>query len=1547
MLEKLDPERLLVLPRLRGFHQPQFDLSRSMMIPVPRAALSDSMPLSPLQEGMVFDHMLRGRGSGVDIEQVLMDTPEELNRERLEASFSELMAAHELFRMGVEVKSDGGLLGRISSTVHVPVLVPDMPAERTSFEEAFEAFLRTDRKEGFDLSDPPLHRLALFRKPDGGSRLVWTVHHLLVDGRTFEQVLGEWFDRMDFPDSGTALPAPGLKSAQDPGSTTYRDYVRWTQTQDPESSKSFWSGLMSGADGPGPIPGQGFHDKVAPGPSVEDGSTDSPPELGAPLSAREAVRTLGPEVVDRLRDVAKDLEVTPNSLVQAAWVLLLGRAGETRPVTFGQIRSGRYGTVEGAGQIVGPFIRTLPMVQDPFACRTPAELARELRRTWVEMRDHEHVPLSSIREWSGVSAGEPLFHSVLNVQDPPWTRTLASRSDAWSRRRVHVRTRLAWPLMMRVELDQQSTIRAEFNPQEVAPDVAARAANGLADALEAMVERPHAPLAEIPTLDRATRDRLHALESGPAMDVGPGSMVTERLARQAVEHPDREAIRERGANRGWTWAELEARSRSIAHRLVVEGVRPGARVGVALPRSNLLVAALWGVMRAGAAWVPLDPQYPPERLRTMLEAAGLECLLVEPGQADARAEAEAAGVRSVEVSRAESTSDPAGPDMPPLPEIELGSLAYVLFTSGSSGAPKGVRVDHRNLANFLGAMDERLGPSLDVGTSHRWLAATSISFDISILELFWTLARGVPVVVHGAEVPNGASGPPKSANAPASEGDDPHRPVSFGLFYFATGGAEEDGSGDPPPGRDRYRLLLDGARRADELGFGAIWMPERHFHAFGGIFPNPSVTGAAVAAVTEQIRIRSGSVVLPLHDPLRVAEEWAVVDNLSDGRVDLSFASGWHDRDFVFRPHLYDDRKEHLFRQIDTLRALWRGEPLEREVPGGGTVQVTTHPRPVQPELPVWVTAGGSPDTFRKAGEIGANLLTHLLGQSPDDVRQKVALYREARREAGHEGPGTVSLMLHTYVGESEADALDRVRAPFRSYLRSSVGLISGLVSGRGDDLRQADLSEDDMEALLDHAFQRYVSSSALVGTVEECVERARTFASLGVDEFACLVDFGVDETAVLAGVDRLGEVMRVLGDETGVPATRRPNPSVAEALLDEGITHFQCTPSQARLLLAEPEGRQALGGLQGLLVGGEACPVPLARELQEVCRGTVLSMYGPTESTIWSGVQPLDTMDDPEPLGDGDTVPLGDPIANTILRVADPRGGSMAPGAAGELVVGGLGVARGYLDDPKRTAAHFEEGDERYYRTGDWVRRDEWGRLRFLGRLDRQVKVRGHRLELGEIEAHLSTCPVVASGALVARPSDADDLRLVAFVVPRDAASTTDVEAAVRRHLRARLPEAGVPGTIRCLEALPLTPNGKLDRGRLPDVEPEATASTSVSPVSDASRTEMEDLVARVWADLLDRKEVDRDANFFDLGGHSLLTIRVRARLAPEVDGTLTLADLFTHPTVRQLAAHLSRLRQPEGDTEDVVVSAARERARARRRVRGDASELRRQDNP
>ncbi len=370
---------------------------------------------------------------------------------------------------------------------------------------------------------------------------------------------------------------------------------------------------------------------------------------------------------------------------------------------------------------------------------------------------------------------------------------------------------------------------------------------------------------------------------------------------------------------------------------------------------------------------------------------------------------------------------------------------------------------------------------------------------------------GPPAIVEEARAP--AAVP--AAVPAALQRTRPDKGVGFSLSFFGNYEAAFDGH--------KYDLLIEGAKFADRHGFEAVWIPERHFHAFGGFSPNPSVIAAALARETEHVRLRAGSVVLPLHHAVRVAEEWSVVDNLSRGRAGVSFASGWHPDDFVFAPEAYGRHRELMFEKIEEVRQLWRGEPVAARGGAGNEIRVRLFPQPMQRELPVWITVVNNPETYRRAGEIGAGILTNLMGQTMEDLARNVALYRRALADHGHDPAlGHVALLLHTFVG-AEAEAVrERARRPFCDYLKSSLDLLQNLVRSQGLQIDLERLSEEDLDYLLSSAYERYVRTSALVGTPETCAPVVQRLAEIGVDELACFIDFGVDASTVLESLPHL-----------------------------------------------------------------------------------------------------------------------------------------------------------------------------------------------------------------------------------------------------------------------------------------------------------------------------------------------------------------------------------------------------------------------------------------
>ncbi|MYW67356.1 LLM class flavin-dependent oxidoreductase [Streptomyces sp. SID8379] len=364
----------------------------------------------------------------------------------------------------------------------------------------------------------------------------------------------------------------------------------------------------------------------------------------------------------------------------------------------------------------------------------------------------------------------------------------------------------------------------------------------------------------------------------------------------------------------------------------------------------------------------------------------------------------------------------------------------------------------------------------------------------------------------------------------------PHIPrpaPDFGVYFF----------GDYPDAEDTsqaYDRIVDTARFADERGFSSLWIPERHFHSFGGLFPNPAVLASALARETERIRLNAGSVVLPLHDPVRVAEEWAVVDRLSGGRVGLGCATGWHAQDFALHPERFARRKDIAFEHLDAVRELWRGGTVRRETGDGRPLDVRTFPRPVQEAPPMFLATSGRRESYEEAARRDLGVVTNLMNQTVAELAANIAHYRAARAQHGLEpDAGRVTVLLHTYLADDHATARAEAREPMTRYLRSSLQMRSAAGAVAAGERDVAEASEADLEYLFLRAYDRYCDERALIGTPASCAPVVAALREAGVDEIAALVDFGMPAEKMRAGLEHLDALREATGaQDATAPAT-------------------------------------------------------------------------------------------------------------------------------------------------------------------------------------------------------------------------------------------------------------------------------------------------------------------------------------------------------------------------------------------------------------------------
>ena len=1420
-------------------------------------------PLSFIQERLWFLHQF-----APDLPVYNVPMPLELigtlDLAAVRRATAAIAARHETLRTTFP-SIDGQPVQHVAASTRVFMPMVDLsaiPSHRVGRLQ--RRLLDAEVRRVFDVERGPLWRSMLVRTASDRHVLMLTWHHIIFDGWSRGVLMGELAACYDAYVGGRepALPALPLQ---------YRQFARWQRTRvqgdDLESQLTYWRTQLAA-----PLP-------------VLELPTDRPRPPQLRYRGADETFALTPEESARLRALGREDGVTLFMTLVAAWDIVLQRYTAQQDLIVGTASSGRpRRELEG---LIGCFVNTLALRVSTAGNPTVRELLARVREVALGAYAHQDVPFEKLVDELQPERRmdrSPIFQTWVMLQNTP-----GAAGDGNGEARLLVQELMVADKTARFDLalGLMDTPAGLCGPLRYATDLFDRTTilrliGHYAQVLRGVTARPDARLSELTLLTDAERTQIHDTWNGTQRAWDAAGTLVSALDAQAARTPEAVALTFKSAS--FTYRELHARANQLARHLRTLGVGPDTFVGVCVERSPSLLVALLGVLKAGGAYIPLDPGYPRARLAQVLSDAKPRVLLTQQWLVAHLPEHDAA---TLCVDTEWTAVERQARD--PLPALALPQhLAYAIYTSGSTGRPKGVMISHAAVRNFFVGMVDML----DAPEDGAWLAVTSPAFDISVLELIFPLTRGLRIVLQSAE-----------AMAPAGKAV---RRTEFSLLYFASDADSGSGAG----GRERYRLLLDGARFADEHGFAAVWMPERHFHSFGGIYPNPSVTAAAVAAITSRVHIRAGSVVLPLHDPLRIVEEWAVVDNLSNGRVGLSFATGWHANDFVLAPDRFESRRKTTAEFAETVKSLWRGEAIVRRDGAGNDVEVRVRPKPVQPELPVWITASGSPDTFKHAGSVGAGVLTHLLGQTIEELSAKIAIYRDAWRSGGHgPGEGHVTLMMHTFLGPDLDTVRETVRVPFSNYLRDSAGLLANLARSLGQNAAVEMLAPEDVDALIGHAFERYFTTSGLFGTPEAMLEMVHGLQEIGVDEIACLIDFGVAADRVIDGLRYLSTLQRLVQLEAERVEAGR---SSADLMLSNGVTHLQCTPSFARLLLAEPDAPAALAGLHHLMIGGEALPSTLASELRPRLRGEFHNMYGPTETTIWSST---DIVDAPH------TITLGRPIANTQIYVLD-RDGQLAPVLVpGEVVIGGDGLSRGYLDRPDLTADRFlpdafgAAAGGRLYRTGDRGRWRTDGRLEFLGRADQQIKLRGYRVELGDIEAAVRRLAGIRDAAVVLREDEPGERRLVAYVVPLDAGATPSIDV-LQQQLRAQLPDYMVPATIVALDALPLTPNGKIDRRRLPAPSGERPTLTQTYT---APRTPVETSLAQIWAEVLRIDRVGINDNFFALGGDSILSLQIVAR-ATQAGLRIATRQVFEYQTVASLAQVVQVASGPKAEQAPVV---------------------------
>jgi amino acid adenylation domain-containing protein/non-ribosomal peptide synthase protein (TIGR01720 family) len=638
----------------------------------------DILPLTPLQRGFYFHAHVDGAAADAYVVQQIVELHGPLDAAALRRATQALVDRHAPLRAAFRQLADGRLVQLIAEPVDVPWREADGPVDAVAAEE---------RARPFDLSRPPLLRAALVRQNDERHRLVLTLHHILADGWSVPLMLADLL----------ALYSPSGEHRVLPAVTPYREYLGWLVGRDHAAARERWEQELAGLDGPTRL---------------------LPAEAASPAGAAGKLAVeLPAEVTDALAARAKERGLTLSTVVQAAWGVLLGRLTARDDVVFGSTVSGRAAEVDGIESMVGLFVNTVPVrVRLDPACGL-AELGARLQAGQAELLGHQHLGLAELQRLAGI---EELFDTLVVVENYPSPEALADADGTVAIAGVEFVETGHYPLAVTVLPGDTLRLEINFDPGRVDGARAGRIAAGLAAVLTGFGADPDRPAGRVDLLDEPARRQLAAELTGPAREL-PELTVAEAFLEQAARTPDAVAVI--ADDEQLTYAELAQRAERLAAWLRAAGAGPEQIVAVSLPRSTESVVAVLAVLLAGAAYLPVDPEYPADRIQYLLADSAARIVLDPQTLVSALQEPVSAVQEHV-----------SGVQEHP---------AYLMYTSGSTGRPKGVLVSHRSLLSQLSWVIEHFG----LGPQDRVLHQCSPSFDPSVEEVLATLLCGATVVV--------------------------------------------------------------------------------------------------------------------------------------------------------------------------------------------------------------------------------------------------------------------------------------------------------------------------------------------------------------------------------------------------------------------------------------------------------------------------------------------------------------------------------------------------------------------------------------------------------------------------------------------------------------------------------------------------------------------------------------------------------------------------------------------------------------------------------
>jgi amino acid adenylation domain-containing protein/non-ribosomal peptide synthase protein (TIGR01720 family) len=670
-----------------------------LALPIPAREISDLYPLSPMQQGILF-HSLNDPDSPAYTNQLRVDV-QHLQIERFRQAWQQTLDAHDILRTAFVWPGDAAAAVQVvRQNVQMPWSVQDWRG-RNDLDSALEQLAGDDLANGFELTGAPLLRVALVRTDESTHHLIYTCHHILMDGWSTSQLFGEVLQRY-------AGMTPAIAQGR------YRDYIEWLGQRDQPASQAFWKQALAELEEPTRL------------------ASAVPAPLAGASGYADHQHVFSEQLTADLNRFAREQKVTFNTLVQAAWLVLLQRYTGQDHVAFGATVAGRPTDLPGVEQQIGLFINTLPVVAAPSAELSVEQWLQQVQGLNLALREHEHTPLYDIQRWAGLGAGA-LFDSILVFENYPMAEALQQGPDTglvFSAIRRQEQTN--YPLTLVAVTGRELSLGVSYDQACFSASTIVDLSRQLERLLHQFLDNATQALGALQLLDDSQREQAITWGKADVTALAPRT-VLEFIEERVAQRPDAPAVVY--AEQPIDYRALDQRANRLAHKLQTLGVGPEVRVGVCMRRTPDMLVALLAILKAGGAYVPLDPDYPQERLLHMLDDSRAAVLLTEPAAQAMLPETLSARVVLVEAGEQWLAGYPS---TAPVAGITGQNLAYVIYTSGSTGKPKGVAISHANLSALIQWSQGVYREEQLRGV----LASTSICFDLSVWEIFVTLASG-------------------------------------------------------------------------------------------------------------------------------------------------------------------------------------------------------------------------------------------------------------------------------------------------------------------------------------------------------------------------------------------------------------------------------------------------------------------------------------------------------------------------------------------------------------------------------------------------------------------------------------------------------------------------------------------------------------------------------------------------------------------------------------------------------------------------------------